>query len=377
MIAARRSKRNLSDKPLENRETEKPKIVKRKKDVKEPETEQRSPVREEIIEGTTSNEGIPELPFMDIPELVSGDNDQRREAILDQIKERLPKGVTGFNNRAPLQADERASELLKTTLQNPISFTVEDLLNISAPMREELKKLLTKKRVAAKTESVDRKIDGPWRKNPDASKKVMIYNLPDATCEILSEDKDGLRKGSIVIGDPVLQYLAKLKPGEEPGMISIADESQALRAIYPIINGVGEVESLLDSGSQIISMSQKVARELGIKWDPNVTIEMESANRSIEKTIGLASNVPFLCGYITIYLQVHIMSNPAYKVLLGRPFDIITESLVKNDRDGNQTLILTDPDTGEKCMMSTHERGKPPDIIRKPIKQDFQKPLMK
>ena len=51
-----------------------------------------------------------------------------------------------------------------------------------------------------------------------------------------------------------------------------------------------------------------------------------------------------------VYLQVHIMSSLAYKVLLGQLFDIITESLVKNEKDGGQTLMLSDPNTGEKCI---------------------------
>jgi gag-polyprotein putative aspartyl protease len=292
----------------------------------------------------------------------------------------VEKGNLGFHNRAPLQADERAKELLKNTLQHPITLTAEDLLNVSEPMRMELKKLLTKKRLEKKSVhfSGDTSgIDGPWRNVSSPSVKGKVTTLPDATCEILKEDKDGLRKGDIVIGDPVSQYLATLRPGEKPKPIVVARESQGLRAIYPLINTVGVTESLLDSGSQIISMSKKVADELGVKWNSEFTIEMESANRSLESTLGLAKNVPFSCGAITVYLQVHIMSNPAYKVLLGRPFDIVTESLVKNDKDGGQTLTLTDPNSGERCVMVTYERGKPPDILKKPVKEDFQNALRK
>ena len=79
------------------------------------------------------------------------------------------------------------------------------------------------------------------------------------------------------------------------------------------------MESLLDSGSQIILMARNAAKNLEVNWDLDITIEMESANRSVEKTLGLAKNVPFTCGGITVYLQVHIMSSPSYKVLLGQP----------------------------------------------------------
>jgi len=169
-----------------------------------------------------------------------------------------------------------------------------------------------------------------------------------------------------------VQYLESLKYGETPKKIVVAQESQTLRAVYPLINGIKEVKSLLDGGSQIVSMAQESAIELKIAWDPNITVHMESANKSLQETLGLAKNVPFVFGRSTIYLQIHIMDKPAYQVLLGRPFDSITESLVKNEKDGNQTLILTDPDTGAKCTMMTHERGKKPTMLEKPENINFQ-----
>jgi hypothetical protein len=115
---------------------------------------------------------------------------------------------------------------------------------------------------------------------------------------------------------------------------------------------------------------------LEVTWDPDITVHMQSANRTLEQTLGLAKNVPFLFGHITVYLQVHVIGKPAYKVLLGRPFDTITESEVKNARDGGQSLTLTDPNTGERCVMHTHERGKPPAVLKRAVKRDFQNPSM-
>jgi hypothetical protein len=77
-----------------------------------------------------------------------------------------------------------------------------------------------------------------------------------------------------------------------------------------------------------------------------------------------------------VYLQVHVIENVAYKVLLGRPFDTITESEVKNSKDGSQSLTLTDLNTGERCVMHTHERGKPPTVLQRPFRQDFQRNSM-
>ena len=131
------------------------------------------------------------------------------------------------------------------------------------------------------------------------------------------------------------------------------------------------MESLLDGGSQIVSMSQAVAVKLEVPWDPDTTVQMQSANRTLEQTLDLVKNVPFLFGHITVYLQVHVIERPAYKVLLGRPFDTITESEVKNAKDGGQSLMLTNPNTSKRCVMHMHECGKPPTVLKKPVKQDF------
>jgi len=38
-----------------------------------------------------------------------------------------------------------------------------------------------------------------------------------------------------------------------------------------------------------------------------------------------------------------------YKILLVRPFDAITESMIVNDREGNQTINITCPNTGTRA----------------------------
>ena len=244
----------------------------------------------------------------------------------------------------------------------------------------ELKKLLTKWHVEKKSVTFTgetSKVDGPWRDLSGTSTRKSISELPEATCEILDDNCEGMKKGNVVIGDPVSQYLATLEPGKKPKLVVVAKESQGLRVVYPLINRVGEVELLLDSGPQIISMERNVAKNLEVNWGLDITIKMESANQSVEKTLGLAKNVPFTCGGITVYLQVHIMSSLAYKVLLSRLFNIITESLVKNEKDSSKTLTLTDPNTGERCVMHIYERGKVPEILKQAVKQDFWQALMK
>jgi hypothetical protein len=363
MMAAKRSKRRESEKLPENEIISKKTKTPAKKTRK---TDKTTLEREEPIvesEEEIAREEIDELPYANVEEIPQIQRPAEAESSFRK------ETKLGYRNQAPLQADERAIDLIKEALKNPINITTEDLLNISEPARQELKKLLTRKRVEKKSVSfISNEINDFTSGRPE----IKIEKLPTVSYEILEQERQGIPKGSLIIGDPVVQYLGNLEPGEQPKKIVVATESQGLRAIYPLINGNKEIESLLDGGSQIVSMAKETAVELSISWNPKITVYMQSANRALEETLGLAKDIPFLFGNITVYLQIHIMDQPAYKVLLGRPFDSITESLVKNEKDGGQTLTLTDPNTGTRCMMSTYERGKIPKGKEKPLNEDFQ-----
>jgi len=112
----------------------------------------------------------------------------------------------------------------------------------------------------------------------------------------------------------------------------VAKESHVVQSVFPLINKMGQIENLLDGGSQIVAMDVKIAKNLAVSWDPYIKIQMQSVNKTVEETLGLAKNVPFIFGDITVYLQVHILTDPACKVLLGRPSDILAESVVHNQR---------------------------------------------
>ena len=103
-------------------------------------------------------------------------------------------------------------------------------------------------------------MDGPWRDLSSTLTRKSISKLPEVTCEILEDDCEG----DVVIRDPVSQYLVTLGPGKKPELVVVAKESQGLRVVYPLINRVSEVELLLDSGSQIISMARNVAQNLEV-----------------------------------------------------------------------------------------------------------------
>jgi hypothetical protein len=123
------------------------------------------------------------------------------------------------------------------------------------------------------------------------------------------------------------------------------------------VDGQDKVEAILDPGCQVVAMSEEVCNALALHYDPTIQLHMMSANGGVDQSLGLACNVPFLVGDITLYLQVHVLRAPAYDILLGRPFDVLTQSVVRNYTNENQTITIFDPNTGRKATVPTIPRG--------------------
>ena len=170
--------------------------------------------------------------------------------------------------------------------------------------------------------------------------------------------------GAIIIEDPYEVYLRTAPEDRSPDCLTVAKESSALRTILPLINHNQFVESVLDPGSQVIAMSEAACHALALIYDPRIRLRMQSANREVDETLGLARNVPILVGDITLYVQFHIVRNPAYDVLLGRPFDILCESIVRNYSNEDQTITIHDPNSGRIATVPTFPRGTHPRTAR-------------
>ncbi|KZT63061.1 hypothetical protein DAEQUDRAFT_681052, partial [Daedalea quercina L-15889] len=162
-----------------------------------------------------------------------------------------------------------------------------------------------------------------------------------------------------IIPDSYETYLRVLPRGAIPSELTVAAESHALRTIDLTIDRKEKVACILDPGSQVICMSEALCYHLGLSFDPTIILSMQSANGGVDLSLGLVRNVPCQVGPITLYLQIHVIKRASYDVLLGRPFDVITESLVKNFADENQTITLLCPNTSEQITVPTMPRGRP------------------
>lgn len=302
------------------------------------------------------------VPYVDVPPLKATLRSKLTETV---NQDQAPNLGPAYKTKAPVEIGVDIEKLVETVLDLEINIPLRSLAGVSGAIQKEIKKQVTKTKLPTEPAKMNLLVE-----EDKLVEYLRVETLPIATCMIMTEVSDEIPEGYLVASDPVLQYLMK-NDSADPGHLIIARPSEPLRAIYANINRVGQEECLLDSGSMIVSMAKEVAIQLGLTWDPSITINMESASNHLEKTLGLARNVRFAVGGLNLFLQVHILEAPPYRILLGRPFDTFTSSIVKTKPDGSSEIILIDPNSKMTAVVPTYQRGISPDELQKQHYQGF------
>ena len=84
---------------------------------------------------------------------------------------------------------------------------------------------------------------------------------------------------------------------------------------------------------------------------------MESANKMKDKTMGLLQDLRINIGGYDFYLQVQVVKDAPYEMLLGRLFFTLTYATHKHFDNGESQLILIDPSSGDKITFPTHAQN--------------------
>jgi hypothetical protein len=82
---------------------------------------------------------------------------------------------------------------------------------------------------------------------------------------------------------------------------------------------------------------------------------MEAAHSTITEMHSRLCNIHFTFDDIDIYLQVQVMPNAPYDILLGCPFYALTEYITKDSANGDQHLTIMDPNMQQCVMIPTKE----------------------
>ncbi len=264
------------------------------------------------------------------------------------------KSDQAYTTTAKIFDEKVARTVYDRVMDTQVTVSQRELLSLSPELRTQVADVTIRRRITrdatqAMIEEIDSEEPKPDRSAAQAAHMPAAFS---AATRIPPAD-------ATIIADPYEAFLKSHPMGAQYSQdtIEVAAESNSLRAILPVVDNQEKVEAILDPGCQIVAMSEEVCNALALPYDPTIRLNMVSANGGVNQSLGLARNVPFLVGEITLYLQVHILRSPAYDILLGRPFDILTQSVVRNYRDENQTITILDPNTSKKATVPTIQRG--------------------
>ena len=314
--------------------------------------EARAVIEEPTI--TSQPDSIPEHPYRNAKDAAYTPPTDRNVGAPVNTKKNDP----AYRTLPAIHDPSVAIDVYKRSMETPITITQRELLSLSPEVRSQVREVTTTRRMPTNppvTSQHSLQLEDEVDKENSVAPPV--DNLISRPCCVHGRVPP---KGAIVVDDPIERYYRSLQPGEapDPDRLIIAKESSAVRSIFAVIDSTQRKECILDPGCQIVAMSEDTCHDLSLVYDPAIKLNMQSANGNTDWSLGLARNVPFTIGAITLYMQVHIIRSPAYDILLGRPFDILTESIVRNFANEDQTVTITDPNTGQRYTIPTFPRGR-------------------
>jgi len=263
--------------------------------------------------------------------------------------------VPAYRTLPPIHDASIAAEVYKRAMDSPVTITQRELLSIAPEVRGQVRESTTTRRIPT-VPSTTTQASLQVTIDEDDEDDDMAYDIPPTVARTAEKTPP---IGSTIVPDPIESYYNSLGPGEAPDLdrLTVAKESTAIRSIHALVDTSQKKECTVDPGCQVVAMSEATCHSLALVYDPKIRLNMESANGTYDWSLGLARNVPFLIGTITLYLQVHVIRSPSYEILLGRPFDVLTESVIRNYTNEDQTITITDPNTDAQCTVPTFARG--------------------
>jgi hypothetical protein len=236
-----------------------------------------------------------------------------------------------FRYQSAVETSVKTSELAERALDAKITITTRELLAASADVRRHIKELVTSKKVSTNMVETDELDTYLFHFEPEPSRTpfpdLVKYDTPSA-----------------------------------------AAPSLPLRVIYPSFAPGVEPECILDGGAQVVVMRKDIWEKLGVPIASNRAMPMESANARTTMTLGLVENLPVQLGPITIYLQVQVVDEAPFEVLLGRPFFDVTSCSEISTSGGRHEIQVRDPKDGTPYVFATKPR------FRRSQKANLEKP---
>ncbi|KAG6905125.1 hypothetical protein DXG01_004722, partial [Tephrocybe rancida] len=182
----------------------------------------------------------------------------------EKQKQKEPAPVAGPSNSAdpsntaqspaPIIGIDDTKRIFDFCLGTPITLLLRDLIKVSLDLHQKLQEAVTPKCVS------NTALVNEVNEEELEDENIQFYASMLEDWQYIPPDLD---KAAMMSRDPVEAYLSRISPGEQPGILSVAQESHSVHTIRVTVNGREEIDCIINSGSQIIAMSTGKANALG------------------------------------------------------------------------------------------------------------------
>jgi hypothetical protein len=220
-----------------------------------------------------------------------------------------------YRYQSPIEDPTLAKSIINRALDTSISLSQRELLAISPDLRRQMKDLTTSKKIA----------------NEVGIQEVVQTGMV-RTCVRVCDNCDGTI--DMIVGK----------------------DSLPLSSVYPYVAGSHKFENVLDSGSEINAIHAEIWEAIGEPLHGS-TVTMQSANNTQNETVGKLRNLRFTFGDMDLWMQMHVVEDAPYEILLGKPFFALTTCTSKFFMNGDQHITITDPNTGRTVTIPAVEHN--------------------
>ncbi|KAG2061170.1 hypothetical protein BDR06DRAFT_870544 [Suillus hirtellus] len=113
------------------------------------------------------------------------------------------------------------------------------------------------------------------------------------------------------------------------------------------------VTCILDQGTEVVVMPAAIWKMLSVGLQSDHCLNMELVNTNKDVMLGVIENVPLNFRGGLLYFQVQVIPCMSFEILLGRPFFKLTTCHTFGLPDGEQDILVTDPNMHKELHIPT------------------------
>ncbi|KAG6852166.1 hypothetical protein C0991_002503 [Blastosporella zonata] len=166
-------------------------------------------------------------------------------------------------NKAPIADLHKSKDIFDKCLSSPVTLTVGELCGVSVEIRNHFRDSTSPKRlvninnteIAAMAQSkIESETEGHFGYDFETDYFHHLEQAPPS--------------------NPYEMYHQSLTNEPIADDVQVAKEADAICTIKANLNNFGEVDCIVDSGSQVVAISESMAVKFGLTWDPRITLKM-------------------------------------------------------------------------------------------------------